>query len=183
MPEIPIVTIDVEQFRTKKQNKLLQMLNDPNVKVNVNTRIKNAINQFVPKKTGALRASARVHQDYISWGEGLPQYARYQYYGEIYGPNLPGAENGNPAWRSHKGRKKYPMGRMMGEFNGVVLLHPRWQKGTPRVTGLLPYKFGYTTPNTGHHWDKYFRYAPKMKTNLEITRYLKKECKRRGLST
>ena len=181
MPDIPIVTLEVERFRTKKQQKLLQMLNDKEVRTNVNTRIKDTINEFVPKKTGALKNSARANSEFISWGTGIPQYARYQYYGEIYGPNLPGVENGAPAWRSPKGKRKYPMGRKLGAFNGIVYLRPKWQKGSPTVTGLLPYKLGYTTPKTGHHWDRYFKLFPKMKTNLEITRYLKKECKKRGL--
>ena len=184
MPDISVFTLDVEAFRTKKQQKLLQMLNDDRVKTKINTILKDAINPFVPMKTGELRASAKAHPDYISWGENLTRpYARYQYYGEVYGPNLPGAENGEPAWRSPKGRRKYPMGRELGAYNGIVYLRPRWQKGSPKVTGLLPYKLGYTTQKTGHHWDKYFRYLPKLKANIEITRYLKRECKNRGLKT
>jgi len=165
MPEIPIITLDVAQFRTKKQEKLLQMLNDKKVKIAVNTRIKDAINQFVPKKTGALRASAQAHADYISWGEGLKQYARYQYYGQVYGPNHPIIRGGRVVgWYSTPGRRKHPTGRELG------------------VPGYwMGWRFGYTTPGTHHHWDKYFRYLPKMRTNLEITRYLKKECKARGL--
>lgn len=165
MPDIPIFTLEVEQFRTKKQKKLLEMLNDKNVKAEVNVRIKDAINRFVPRKSGALRASARAYPDYISWGEGLAQYARYQYYGEVYGPNRPIIRQGRiVGWFSTPGRPKYPTGRELGI--------PGYWKG---------WRFGYTTKGTHHHWDRYFTYFPKMKTNLEITRYLKRECKRRGL--
>ena len=179
MPDIPIITLDVTKFNTKKQQKLLQMLNDKKVLVEVNTRIKDAINKFVPKKTGALRASARVTSNMIAWGEGL-SYARYQYGGEVYGPNLPGLEGGNPAWRSRRGMQKHPTGRELGK-RGAALLYPKWGVKDPSQRRPYLYTFGYTTHGTHHHWDQYFRYLPKMKTNLEITRYLKKECKKRGL--
>ena len=181
MPEIPVVTVDVSHFRTKKQQQLLAMLNDKGVKTKCNEMILKTINDFVPMKTGALRKSGRATSEFIIWGEGL-EYARYQYGGEVYGPNLPGLENGSPAWRSRKGKPKHPMGRELG-VPGFALLRPKWQKGGQPYSGLVLYKFGYTTPGTHHHWDRYFTYAPKMKTNLEITRYLKAECKRRGLKT
>ena len=183
MSESPVVTIQVDQFRTKKQQKFLAMLNDDSIKTDINERILNVINHFVPKKTGALRRSGRATPDSIIWGEGL-EYARYQYGGVVYGPNLPGLEYGSPAWRSRNGKRKHPTGRELG-IPGSALLRPKWQKdepGKPKYTGLVLYTFGYTTPNTHHHWDKYFTYFPKMKTNLEITRFLKAECKRRGLN-
>lgn len=175
------VNIQVAKFRTKKQDKLIALLQDKSVQKEVNEKIKDAINDFVPMKSGALRRSALVTHKSITWGRGL-KYARYQYGGEVYGPNFPGAINGNPAWKSSPGEgSKYPTGREIGAFNGVINLRPRWQEGEPRVKGTLPYKFGYTTPGTHHHWDEYFTYGPKMKVNQEITRMLKAECKRRGL--
>lgn len=177
----PVVRIFLNRFRTNKQRELLAMLNDKSVKLQVNEIIKDGMNEFVPMKTGALRASADVTPETISWGKGL-KYGRYQYKGEVYGPNFPGAINGSPEWRSPKGQgSKYPTGREIGSFNGVLLLRPRWQKGEPKVTEPLPYKFGYTTPGTKHHWDRLFTYQPKMKANLEVTRLLKRECKKRGL--
>lgn len=173
------VEIKLERFRTEKQQKLLQMLNDDEVRVEVNTRIKDAINVFVPKKSGALRASANVYPDRITWGEGL-KYARYQYGGEVYGPNLPGVIGGTPAWKSKRGVKKHPTGRELGKI-GTARLRPVWGEGVTELPTSMLYKFGYTTRGTHHHWDQYFRYFPKMKANLEITRYLKKECKKRGL--
>ena len=161
---MPTIKIEVEQFRTTKQRKLLEMLGDKNVQKQINTRIKDAINEFVPMKTGALRRSAIVTHNSISWGRGLP-YARYQYYGEVYGPNLPIVRGGTiVGWYSIPGMKKQPTGRELG-------VPGEW----------MGWKFGYTTPNTHHHWDKYFTYLPKMRPNLEITRFLKAECKRRGL--
>lgn len=159
------VTIEVTKFRTKKQEKLLEMLNDDNVREHVNTVIKDGINKFVPMKSGALRASAKVTPTTISWGSGL-EYARYQYGGEVYGPNHPIIrQNRIVGWYSTPGVQKHPTGRELG-------VPGEW----------MGWKFGYTTKGTHHHWDQYFRYLPKLKANIEITRYLKKECKRRGLS-
>lgn len=157
------VTIDVERFRTKKQQKLLAMLNDDNVRANINLRIKNDINKYVPKKSGKLRKSARVTPDSITWST---PYARYQYYGEVYGPNHPIMHRGViVGWYSTPGMAKTPTGRELGV--------PGYWKG---------WRFGYTTHGTHHHWDEYFQMYVKMKTNQKITRYLKRECKRRGLN-
>lgn len=165
MADEPIVTITLDRFRTKRQRELLEMLKDDNVLVNVNTRIKDAVNKFVPKKSGALRRSAKVEPDAIIWGNGLP-YARYQYGGEVYGPNYPIIRSGRiVGWYSKRGMTKHPTGRELG-------IPGYW----------MGWRFGYTTKGTHHHWDQYFRYLPKLKTNLEITQYLKRECRRRGLN-
>lgn len=174
------INITVSQFQTKKQEKLLKMLNDKAVRKHVNTIIKDAINPFVPKKSGALRRSARVTHKSITWGQGLP-YARYQYGGEVYGPNLPGVIADAPAWKSRRGMKKHPTGRELGK-PGSARLRPLWGEAVESLPDSMVYTFGYTTHGTHHHWDKYFTYQPKMKANLEITRYLKRECKKRGLS-
>lgn len=157
-----LLTIDTTRFRTDKQKKLLQMLNDDRIKTNINLRIKNDINRFVPKKSGHLRRSARVTPDAIVWST---PYAHYQYMGEVYGPNHPIIRNRTiVGWYSTPGQKKEPTGRELG------------------VPGYwMGWRFGYTTPGTHHHWDQYFTYYVKMKTNQKITRYLKAECKRRGL--
>lgn len=158
------ISIEVSRFRTKKQEKLLKMLNDDNIRANVNLRIKNDINRFVPKKTGRLRNSAHVTPDAIIWST---PYAHYQYMGEVYGPNRPIIRQKTiVGWYSTPGVPKTPTGRELG------------------VPGYwMGWRFGYTTRGTHHHWDKYFTYYLKMRTNQKITRYLKKECKRRGLNT
>lgn len=181
---MPTVNIQLDKFRTKKQQKLIAMLKDKNVLKEANKIILDEINNFVPLgETGKLRKSAIVTHKSITWGRNI-KYARYQYGGIVYGPNFPGAINGEPVWRSPKGEgSKYPTGREIGAYNGVVYLRPKWQKGEPTVDGLLPYKLGYTTQGTHHHWDEYFKYGPKQKANLEITRMLRQECKNRGLKT
>lgn len=40
----------------------------------------------------------------------------------------------------------------------------------------------YTTPGTRSYWTKAYAWDVKRQTNLEITQYLKRECKRRGLN-
>lgn len=163
---MPTIRVEVDKFRTTKQQKLLKMLDDPKVLKEVNTRIGNAINPFVPMKSGALRASMRVNSKSISWGSGLP-YAHYQYMGEVYGPNHPIIKNRTiVGWYSTPGMTKYPTGRELG-------VPGEW----------MGWRFGYTTPGTQHHWDRAFQYQVKQQTNLEITRYLKRECKNRGLKT
>lgn len=160
------VKIEVSKFRTKRQQELLKMLNDPKVQKQVNTYIADAITPFVPMKSGRLRRSRIVGPKSISWGRGL-KYAHYQYAGEVYGPNFPIIKGGNiVGWYSTPGMKKHPTGRELG-------IPGEWMGWT----------FGYTTPGTQHHWDKAFTYQVKLKTNQEVTRYLKRECKRRGLKT
>lgn len=67
----------------------------------------------VPFDTGYLIRSAITAS---AIGEGLivyaTPYARYLYYGEVYGPNIPIFEGGELAgFRSPKGQKKHPTGR------------------------------------------------------------------------
>lgn len=67
----------------------------------------------VPFDTGYLIRSAITAS---AIGEGLivyaTPYARYLYYGEIYGPNFPIFEGGELAgFRSPAGQKKHPTGR------------------------------------------------------------------------
>lgn len=160
------VTIRVSSFYTKKQDKLIAMLTDPEVQIRINKILKDAINQFVPMESGALRNSAEVTPTSIIWGKGL-EYAAYQYNGQVYGPNLPIIRQGTiVGWYSRPGVTKHPTGRELGvpgEWKGWV--------------------FGYTTPGTKHHW--YEQYSKdirwKARTNIEVTRILKAECKRRGL--
>lgn len=165
------------QYRTKKQKELVRMLRyDSKIRTQINMYIEKAIRPYVPmsaeKKSVHLRNSAIVTERGIRWGSGLP-YARYQFMGQVYGPNFPikVGEGENVAiigWRSRKGQHKHPTGRELG------------------VPGsLLGWTFGYTTPGTRHHWTRAYTdpYSPvKRKTNLEITNYLKKQCRARGLN-
>ena len=171
MADEPRVRIFLSRFRTEKQKALLKMLNDKKVQKEANTILKNYINHFVPKASGALRNSADVTYESISWGKGLP-YARYQYKGQIYGKNYPIIRGGRiVGWYSKPGVPKYPTGRMMQPYRGKASEYMGWP-------------FGYNEPGTEHHWDVKFKKDSgwKARANRDVTAYLKAECKRRGLN-
>lgn len=179
------VTFDVTYSKGTKNylwklREFTKMFDEPEMRTRINYFIGSEINRFVPKKSGQLRSSMKVYPDKITWGNESTPYVHYQFEGQVYGPNTPGAINGEPAWRSSS--KKHPTGRELGAFNGVVMLKPLWQKGDKTIKGFLPYKFGYTTPNTQHHWTDVYQGKLKNDTNKRITKYLKDECKMRGLN-
>ena len=69
------------------------------------------MDKYTPKRTGALIRSAtlgtKIGSGHIVYNS---PYARYQYYGEIYGPNIPIYKDGElMGWRSPP--KKHPTGR------------------------------------------------------------------------
>lgn len=162
---MPTVQLKVQSKYSHKMDKLLQMLNDKEVRIQANQFIADAIEPYVPMDTGALRSSLYVGTNVISWGRGLP-YAHYQFQGDVWGPNIPITSGGNIiGWYSRPGVPKHPTGRKLGvpgEWRGWI--------------------FGYTTPNTQSKWTDVYKYKLKSDTNRKITRYLKQECKRRGLS-
>ncbi len=149
------VNIQLGKYRTNKQIKLINMLNDKSVQKQINTYIKDAITPFVPMQSGALRRSAIVTPNSITWGRGLP-YARYQYEGFVYKPNLVASANGG-----------------FGETFFYSIPGRRKIKSNQKIV--------YHTPGTRDHWDESFKGFVRLKTNQQITRYLKAECKRRGL--
>lgn len=85
---------------------------------------------YTPFKMGVLENSATIHT-VIGSGQitQVTQYARYLYYGKVYGPNFPivrekdgtehivfGHYDGDGTiigWRSPKGKKKHPTGRRL----------------------------------------------------------------------
>lgn len=73
---------------------------------------------YVPYDEGVLSGSASTATK-IGSGEIVydTPYARYQYYGEVYGPSFPIVENGEvTGWKSPP--KKYPTGRKL-QYNTV----------------------------------------------------------------
>lgn len=73
--------------------------------------------QYVPWKTGSLGKSAYSATQIGSGKVIYPgPYARYLYYGEVYGPNIPvfDDDSGVPTrFFSPPGRKKHPTGRAL----------------------------------------------------------------------
>ena len=83
------------------------------VQTYIDQRVITLMDDYTPDRNGVLKESIRINS-VIGSGK-LTQatpYARYQYYGEIYGPNHPIKKGGViVGWYSDK--KKYPTGRMM----------------------------------------------------------------------
>lgn len=160
------IKVDAKYVYSRRAQELINLLDDRNVKIHVNQMIADAIEPYVPMDTGRLRRSLYVGPNVISWGRGL-NYAYYQHEGEVYGVNVPITSRGTiVGWYSRPGVEKQPTGRELGvpgEWHG-------WH-------------FGYTTPGTQHHWTEVYKQQLKSDVNREITRYLKAECKRRGLNT
>lgn len=149
------VQLKAEIKYSKRINQLLKMLNDSTVRRNVNQKIADAITPYVPMQSGKLRRSVYVGPQIISWGRGLP-YARYQFNGEKYEPSIPITRNGEViGYFSRSDVPKRPTGEMMG----------------------------VTTPGTMHHWTDAYQGQLKAEINRQITNYLKRECKARGLNT
>lgn len=172
------IEIDISSLRSKKLAEYEAMLNDDNVRIHINRTIVQAIEPFVPMKTGALRRSVRVYPDYVSWGSRLWQKrtrAHYQYLGVVMGPNIPIFKTGTRkkgmvpkiiGWYSPRGKAKHYTNRDIGSFNGI------W----------AGWKFGYTTPGTQSQWLTAYKGPLRIKTNKQLAWYLRKECKKRGLS-
>lgn len=78
---------------------------------------------YVPFDNGTLSRSANLATDI---GSGLvvydTPYARYQYYGEVYGPNIPMVIGGEETFRSIPGQRKTPTGKKL-QYNTEV--HPQ----------------------------------------------------------
>ena len=126
------------------------------------------INKYGPKKSGALRRSARAKYKVggeagaggnvtgsatIYWGntKTTAKYAHYQFVGDVYGPNK-AVFNGKGAhvgWRSPKAKgEKYNTGRKMGD--GTPFTYELHDGRTVTVKG-------YTTKGTGYNWLQRFK--------------------------
>lgn len=176
---MPTVKWSVQKKYSRKMRELLDMLNDNNVRKNVNTIIADEIQPYVPMKSGRLRRSRIVGAKTISWGRGL-EYAHYQHEGVVYAPNYPIIKNGSVVgWYSPRGKgTKHPTDRELGGrgLGGIGV------KSSRDKAVWMNWNFGYTTPGTMHHWERMYEWELKRETNIKITRMLKMLCKQRGLS-
>ena len=161
------IEVDISEFHTRKMDQLLDLLHDKSIRSEVNLMIGNAINDYVPMKTGALKRSLRAYPEYISWGTGLRKdRVEYQYTGIVYKKNYPIMKNKVIVGWYSKG-DRYPSTEMLGEKQGQTY------KG---------WTFGYSTPGTQSQWLEVYHGTLKSQTNLAITRFLKRKCKNRGLN-
>ena len=153
------VMVDASNIRTSIQEKLLNIIQDESAGEEIHRRLGEMCNDFVPMNSGELRASMEVYPDFVSWNT---PYARYQYEGEVYGPNKPIIVGGIVVgWYSPTG-EKHPTGRTLGtpgEYRGWI--------------------FGYTTPGTGHHWyDRAMENGGRRRFNISVTNALKRIARR-----
>lgn len=155
---------------TVLQDKLLKIINDKEVMREAHRLLGEQCNKYVPKKSGALRASMKAYPQSVRWET---PYAHYQYMGEVYEPNYPilssfKSTNHNDGliigWYSRPGVQKVPTGRELGV--------PGEWKG---------WRFGYTTPDTHHHWfDEAMKNGGKRTYSIRVTNMLKKKAKELG---
>lgn len=141
------------------------------------------INQFVPKKSGALRRSAHPVRKIggeqgaggngtgsvsVYWGDRgkSTKYAHYQFVGDVYSPSKPVfLKNGNQTgWVSPKGKKKVPASpaRKLGEGTPYTYTVHTGLVKTPMGYRLIKGDLevtvkGYTTKGTGYNWLKLFK--------------------------
>lgn len=113
-----MIEIHADIFITPDVNKMLSRLN-----LESGGKVQQAIDkavidwnmQYVPWETGLLAKSPYAVTDIGSGTVVYPgPYAHYQYYGEVYGPNIPifDDDTGEPSgWFSPPGREKHPTGR------------------------------------------------------------------------
>lgn len=150
------VQITVSNPYTALQKKLAKVVGSEEAHLIAHETLGRFCNRYVPHKTGELRRSMEVTPDYVSWDT---PYARYQYEGDVYGPNVPIIQNDIiVGWYTPEGSSRYFTGRELGV--------PGNYKG---------WVFGYSQPGTGHHWfEKAMAGGGKRRFSLQFTNALKR---------
>lgn len=109
-------------------------INNPTTMLAIHNTLAKRCDPYVPFLEGPLSQTAVITDKEVRY---VQPYARYQYYGEIYGPNIPIKEGDEiVSWFSPLGQKKHPTGRMM---NHTTEYHPLatsfWDKAMLRDHG------------------------------------------------
>lgn len=146
------------------RKRLLAVMSNKETMREVHEKLKEFVEPFVPMNTGNLRDHARALPSGVIYES---PYAHYQYEGVVYGPNIKiwSYDKGSKSshiigWRSPKG--KVPTERELGV--------PGYWKG---------WKFGYSTPNTAHHWmEEAFKGGGKARFSKQATRVMKARARR-----
>lgn len=102
------IKVDVSDALQKK----FEELGNPATMLAIHNTLAKRCDPYVPFLNGPLSQSVVVTEKGVTY---IQPYARYQYYGEIYGPNIPiKDENGFiVGWWSPPGQQKHPTGRTM----------------------------------------------------------------------
>lgn len=157
--------------KTKLQQKLSYVLENKETGRAVHQVLLDMVTPYVPMKSGALRESAVVYPKSVRW---TADYARYQYGGEVYGPNYVGWTSPS-TWEWRSAKTKVPMGRELG-VPGSALLQPRF--GRQFNKSPIQVKFGYTTAGTAHHWAEKMLQEKSRGFNIRVTNILKKRARK-----
>lgn len=157
------VNTNASGFYSEKTKQLLDLLNDPNMYLEANKIIADAIKPYVPKEHGALQNSVVVTPKEIIWGTGL-DYAHYQFVGTVYKKNYPITKGGVIVGWYSKGAKTPSLAQL----------------GTPG--NWKGWWFGYHNGASVKEWTKMYEWKLKSDTNMQITKMLKAECRKRGLN-
>lgn len=164
--------LEFKRNPTELQEKLISMLKSDDFKKDINQILLDEAKEkrYIPRKSGALEKDGKAQKNGILYT--LP-YARYQYYGEVYGPNWMCYywENGVPVnkmgWRSPPGKgSKHPTGREIGAT-----------KATFYDNYGFSWKLGYSRTSSKNKWiHEAYRDNPRT-INNKITNMLKRKLK------
>ena len=103
------VTINIKSNLRKTIQDKLDLINNQTTMLAIYNTLAKKCDPYVPFLEGPLSQSAVVTADGVTY---VQPYARYQYYGQIYGPNIPIKEGDEIiGWFSPPGQKKHPTGR------------------------------------------------------------------------
>lgn len=92
------------------RNKIAE-INTSQTMLAIHNQLAKMCDPYVPMQEGTLAQTVQISPESVTYTQ---PYARYQYYGEIYGPNIPIKENGEiVGWWSPPEQKKHPTGRYM----------------------------------------------------------------------
>lgn len=114
-------------------------LNNATTMLTIHENLAKRCDPYVPMDEGMLAQTVVITPQEVRY---VQPYARYQYYGEIYGPNIPIKENGEVVgWFSPPGLPKHPTGRQMQHSTEKhPLATSKWDKAMLRDHGEEFYK-------------------------------------------
>jgi hypothetical protein len=103
------VEISLSKFDVNSIVNKLEAIPDETTKLAISNTLAKKCDPYVPFANGDLSQTAEVTSEGVRYTQ---PYARYQYYGEVYGPNIPIIKDGIiVGWFSPPNQKKHPTGR------------------------------------------------------------------------
>lgn len=129
-----MATIKIDAKLNRKLEKQFEELNNDTTMLLIHNTLAKKCDPYVPFAEGPLSQTIEITAKGVRYTQ---PYARYQYYGEVYGPNIPITQDGMiVGWFSPPGQPKQPTGRTM---NHSTERHPLatsfWDKAMLRDKG------------------------------------------------